>query len=71
MHEYCTTPKDCMALAYERACEEEMDDVGLNAAYAEILGSVHKEMEEFVRKYCPKRLNDLDDLMEQAFWQYH
>jgi len=28
-------------------------------------------MEEFIRKYCPKRLNDFDDLLEKAFWQYH
>lgn len=71
MHEYCTNPKTCMALAYERASHEDIDEDGLNAAYAELLSGVHKEMEEFVRKYCPKRLNDLDDLMEKAFWQYH
>ncbi len=60
-----------MALAYEREAEQEMDARGLDAAYAEIVDSLHKEMEEFVRKYCPKKLNELDDLLEKAFWQCH
>jgi hypothetical protein len=60
-----------MALAYERAVDHQMDPVGLDAAYAEIVDGFHKEMEEFIRKYCPKRLNDFDDLLEKAFWQYH
>ena len=70
-NDYCTTPKDCMGVAYTRECGEEMHPDGLNAAYAEILDSVHKELETFVTKYCPKRLNDFDDLMEHRFWQYH
>lgn len=68
---YCTTPKNCMALAYYRECGEEMDKAGLDAAYAELIDSVHHELGEFVRKYAPKRLNEFDDLMEQCFWQYH
>lgn len=71
MHEYCDSPKSCMALAYERETNEEMHPDGLNAAYAEIMDSVHKELETFVTKYCPKRLNEFDDLMERVFWQYH
>lgn len=71
MHEYCDSPKSCMAVAYERECNEQMHEDGLNAAYAELLDSVHHELSEFVRKYCPKRLNDFDDLMEQCFWRYH
>ena len=49
MREVCTNPKDCMALAYERAVDHQMDPVGLDAAYAEIVDSFHKEMEEFIR----------------------
>jgi hypothetical protein len=60
-----------MAVAYERETGESLDEAGLNAAYAEIMNSVHKELEAFVTKYCPKKLNEFDDLMEQAFWQYH
>lgn len=60
-----------MAVAYERETGESLDETGLNAAYAEIMNSVHKELEAFVMKYCPKKLNEFDDLMEQAFWQYH
>lgn len=71
MREFCTNPKDCMALAYERETEQELDQRGLDAAYAEIVDSFHKEMEEFIRKYCPKKLNEFDDLLEKAFWQYH
>ena len=70
MREFCTNPKDCMALAYEREAEHEMDARGLDAAYAEIVDSFHKEMEEFITKYCPKKLNEFDDLLEKAFWQY-
>lgn len=71
MHEYCTNPKTCMAMAYEREAGHDLDGAGLDAAYAEIVSSFHKEMEEFVRKYCPKKLNDLDSLMESVFWQHH
>ena len=71
MREFCTTPKDCMAMAYERETGEDIDEAGLNAAYAEIMNSVHKELEAFVTKYCPKKLAEFDDLMEKAFWQYH
>lgn len=60
-----------MAMAYERETDQEMDSRGLDAAYAEIMNSVHKELETFVTKYCPKKLSEFDDLMEQAFWQYH
>ena len=71
MPEFCTTPKNCMAVAYERETGQEPDPAGIDAAYAEIMNSVHKELEAFVTKYCPKKLNEFDDLMEQAFWQYH
>jgi hypothetical protein len=60
-----------MAVAYERETGGQMEDAGLNAAYAEIIDSVHHELSEFVRKYAPKRLNEFDDLMEQCFWRYH
>lgn len=60
-----------MAMAYERETEQAMDNAGLDAAYAEIVNSFHKEMEAFITKYCPKKLGEFDDLMEQAFWQYH
>ena len=70
-NEFCESPKSCMAVAYRRETGEELISAGLDAAYAEIIDSVHGEMEEFVRKYCPKRLVELDAMMEQAFWQYH
>jgi len=70
-NEFCTSPKSCMAVAYQRETGEEMLDDGLNAAYAELLDSVHHELGEFVRKYCPRKLNDFDELMEERFWQYH
>lgn len=60
-----------MAVAYERESGEKPNDAGIDAAYTEIINSVHKELEAFVTKYCPKKLNEFDDLMEQAFWQYH
>ena len=70
-NEYCDSPKSCMAVAYRRETGEELEQAGLDAAYAEIISSFHGEMEEFVRKYCPKRLVELDAMMDQAFWQYH
>lgn len=70
-NEYCESPKSCMAVAYRRETGEELEHAGLDAAYAEIVDSFQHEMEDFVRKYCPKRLVDFDQLMEQAFWQYH
>ncbi len=70
-NEYCESPKSCMAVAYRRETDEELVPAGLDAAYAEIISSFHGEMEEFVRKYCPKRLVELDAMMDQAFWQYH
>jgi hypothetical protein len=70
-NEYCDSPKSCMAVAYRRETGDELVQAGLDAAYAEIISSFHGEMEEFVRKYCPKRLVELDALMDQAFWQYH
>lgn len=70
-NEFCESPKSCMAVAYRRETNQELELAGLDAAYAEIVDSFHHEMGEFVRKYCPKRLNDFDELMEKAFWQYH
>ncbi len=70
-NEYCGSPKSCMAVAYRRETGDELVQAGLDAAYAEIISSFHGEMEEFVRKYCPKRLVELDAMMDQAFWQYH
>ncbi|MGA1306130.1 MAG: hypothetical protein ACO3ZB_06265 [Candidatus Nanopelagicaceae bacterium] len=60
-----------MAVAYRRETGEELLSAGLDAAYAELVDSFQHEMEDFVRKHCPKRLTDFDQLMEQAFWQYH
>jgi len=65
------SPKHGMAAAYTKETGEELVPAGLDAAYADLVNSFHGEMEEFVRKYCPKRLTEFDDLMEQAFWQYH
>lgn len=65
------SPKAAMASAYAKETGQDLDEAGLNAAYACIVDSFHGEMEEFVRKYCPKRLVELDALMDQTFWQYH
>jgi len=65
------SPKHGMAAAYAKETGEELIPAGIDAAYADIVNSFHKEMEEFARKYCPKRLTEFDDLMEQAFWRYH
>ena len=65
------SPKAAMASAYEKETGMQLDKAGLNAAYASIVDSFHGEIEEFVRKYCPKRLVELDALMDQVFWQYH
>jgi len=69
--EFFESPKSCMADAYHRETGSSLEPAGLDAAYAELVDSFHHEMEDFVRKYCPKRLVELDDLMEHAFWQYH
>ena len=65
------SPKFAMASAYAKETGQELDEAGLNAAYASIVDSFHGEMEEFVTKYCPKRLVELDALMDQTFWHYH
>jgi len=68
---YPVSPKASMARHYFRATGQDLDNEGLDAAYCELLSIVHAEMEDFVRKYAPKRLVELDALMDQAFWQYH
>lgn len=68
---FIDSPKHSMAAAYAKETGEELNAAGLDAAYADILNEVHVEMERFVMKHCPKRLVELDAMMEQAFWQYH
>lgn len=65
------SPKHAMASAYVKETGEELIPAGLDAAYADIVNAFHGEMENFVRKHCPKRLVELDAMMDQAFWQYH